>query len=216
LTPTRLRLFAQRFLFRDSATYWERRYRRGGTSGAGSYGEQAAYKASFLNAFVERHDVSSVVELGCGDGNQLALASYPRYLGLDVSAHAIRRCMGRFASDPTKSFLAYQPGGFSDRAGFIRADLALSLDVIYHLVEDATFHHYMRDLFGAADRFIVIYATDEPSGRQAPHVRHRQFTKWVSANAPAWRLEEVRTRPATNYKDFFVFGRARPDGRPRW
>jgi hypothetical protein len=148
-----------------------------------------------------------VIELGCGDGNQLALATYPRYLGLDVSAHAIRRCLDRFAGDPTKSFLAYRAGDFSDRAGFIRADLALSLDVIYHLVEEATFQDYMRDLFGAADRFVVIYATDMPAGRQAPHVRHRQFTRWVSANVPSWKLEEVRTRPAADYQDFFVFAR---------
>ena len=71
--------------FEGSQEYWERRYAGGGTSGAGSAGRLAAFKAQFLNDFVRAHDVTSVVEFGCGDGNQLALAAYPRYLGLDVS-----------------------------------------------------------------------------------------------------------------------------------
>ena len=197
----------QRVLFRDSAAYWERRYRRGGTSGAGSYGAQAAYKAEFLNALVRCEGVESVVELGCGDGNQLSLASYPRYLGLDVSELAVRRCSARFAGDRTKSFLAYRPDGLSDPAGFIRADLALSLDVIYHLVEDDVFDRYMRLLFGAGDRLVAAYATDRSGPRQAPHVRHRRFTDWVAVNEPAWSLSEIRPRPADGYQDFFVFRR---------
>ena len=35
--------------------------------------------------------------------NQLALARYPEYVGLDVSASAVARCAERFASDATKA-----------------------------------------------------------------------------------------------------------------
>jgi SAM-dependent methyltransferase len=206
-----LRRAVQRLRFSGSIAYWERRYSRGGTSGAGSYGEQAAHKAAFLNEFVDRHAIQSVIEFGCGDGNQLSLASYPRYLGLDVSATAIEQCLERFAADPTKSFIAYTPRLLSDPARFIRADLALSLDVIYHLVEDLVYDDYMRRLFGAADRFVVIYATDTSGRRSAPHVRHRSFSEWVTANAPWWSVDEVRIRPRDAYQDFYVF-RAEDDG----
>src|SRR5579859_8234848 len=60
--------------FRGSSTYWEERYRAGGNSGAGSYGRLAEFKAEVLNGFVHSRGIRSVVEFGCGDGAQLALA----------------------------------------------------------------------------------------------------------------------------------------------
>jgi hypothetical protein len=67
----------------------------------------ATGKARFLNAFVKGNDVQAVIELGCGDGNQLPLAAYPQYIGLDVSKTAIELCKIRFAGDPGKSFFLY-------------------------------------------------------------------------------------------------------------
>jgi SAM-dependent methyltransferase len=202
-----LATFRQRLLFRDSTRYWERRYRAGGTSGAGSYGAQARYKADFLNALVLEEDAASVVELGCGDGNQLSLARYPRYLGLDVSETAVRACIERFADDPTKSFALYHPGLFADPAGFVRADIGLSLDVIYHLIEDDAFDRYMRDLFRSATRLVVIYATDADGRRRAAHVRHRTFSDWVGGNAPGRKLARRAGTARPDHQDFFVFAR---------
>jgi SAM-dependent methyltransferase len=101
-------LFGQAWLAagrRGSRDYWESRYRLGMTSGAGSMGELARFKARVLNDFVREHSVESVIELGCGDGLQLALADYPRYVGVDVSRTAIELCRQRFAGDATKTFL---------------------------------------------------------------------------------------------------------------
>src|SRR6185295_426813 len=99
--------FLKRFSFRGSQDYWEQRYREGGTSGGGSFGHLAQFKADTLNAFVEKHAVRSVLEFGCGDGRQLELAKYPKYIGLDVSPTAIAECSRRFEGDQTKSFLLY-------------------------------------------------------------------------------------------------------------
>lgn len=82
--------------FPGSLAYWENRYSAGGTSGSGSYDQLAVYKAQVINGFVDAHAVTGVLELGCGDGNQLKLARYPRYLGLDVSNSAIERCRTLF------------------------------------------------------------------------------------------------------------------------
>lgn len=172
--------------FAGSAAYWERRYRRGRDSGAGSRGESAAFKAAFLNRFVREHAIASVVEFGCGDGQQLMLAAYPRYLGLDVAPSAVRLCQQRFAGDASKSFMAYDPTAFSDGAGFLRADLALSLDVLLHLVEEAVFRRYLAQLFEAAGRYAVIYSSNEDIPA-APHVRHRRFTD-AAATFTAFRL----------------------------
>jgi cyclopropane fatty-acyl-phospholipid synthase-like methyltransferase len=199
-----LSLAVQRARFAGSAAYWESRYRRAGNSGAWSYGEQAAYKAWFLNRFVAEHSVERVIEFGCGDGNQLSLAKYPEYLGLDVSETAVRTCIERFSHDPAKSFLIYSPDLYADPAGFLRADAAVSLDVVYHLTEDDTFERYMTHLFSAAQRFVVIYATDGDRDDAAPHVRHRRFSEWVVQNT-SWRAMDTVLRPSPEWQDFVVY-----------
>jgi len=182
--------FVTRRLFRDSIAYWERRYSRGGDSGPGSRGRLALFKAEVVNDFVQKQGVGSVIEFGCGDGAQLALARYPSYTGLDVSRTALRRCRERFADDPTKSFFLYDPSCFVDHQGVLRADLALSLDVIFHLVEDGVFELYMRHLFSSATRFVLIYSKDDDQRATVGHVRNRRFTPWVEQNLPGWLLIE--------------------------
>ena len=60
--------------FAGSVIYWEQRYAQGGNSGVGSCGKFAEFKAELLNRFVAQHGVHTVIEFGCGDGNQLSLA----------------------------------------------------------------------------------------------------------------------------------------------
>lgn len=124
--------------FPGSEAYWEQRYRTGGNSGAGSYNQLAQFKSEVLNALVAERGIRSVIEYGCGDGNQLRFAKYPRYLGFDVSAEAVRLCQQAFAADGSKSFKL-----LSEYSGEI-AELVMSLDVIYHLIEDDVFEDYMR------------------------------------------------------------------------
>lgn len=202
-----------------TALYWEERYRTGGTSGAGSYGALADFKAEVLNDFVEREKIDSVVEFGCGDGNQLSLARYPRYLGLDVSSTAIDLCRSRFAADGSKSFQRYDRRHRSRlRRG--SADLAISLDVIYHLIDDDVFERYLDDLFRVARRFVIIYSSDAELPDPAGHVRHRQFTPWVSRRQPQWELAATIPNPYAGadpsaVADFHVYRRvAEPRGRP--
>ncbi|RAO78404.1 hypothetical protein CA260_08400 [Dyella jiangningensis] len=196
--------------FHGSEDYWIARYRNGGNSGAGSYNRLAEFKAEVLNEFVASHDIRDVIEFGCGDGNQLALARYPSYLGFDVSPHAIERCTRRFAGDAGKSFMLVH-----DYMGQT-AQLALSLDVIYHLTEDEVYETYMRTLFGAARDYVVIYSSDiDQPNTPSAHVRHRQFSAWVRANAPGWRLlRHIPNRhpyagdnDTGSLADFYIYGK---------
>jgi hypothetical protein len=201
LRPERLLLLQQRLRFTGSASFWERRYAGGLTSGNGSYGDSGAAKATFLNAFVNEHHVQSVIEFGCGDGHQLSLSNYPSYIGLDVSPTAIDMCKQRFADDPAKSFFLYDGSRFIDRHGLFMAEAAFSLDVIYHLIEEPVFDSYMTHLFAAGKCYVVIYSTNsarpenDPDLHYAPHVRHRRFSSWVEENCPQWRLTQVTPGP---------------------
>ena len=170
--------------FHDSETYWKNRYEGGGTSGNGSYNQLAEFKADILNSFVCEAGIASVMEFGCGDGNQLSLAQYPKYIGFDVSQKAISMCMKRFSNDETKIFkLIKEYGGET-------AELTCSLDVIYHLVEDIAFVDHMNRLFDSSEKFVVVYSSDTDSNPEgtAVHVRHRNFSKWISSNKKEWKL----------------------------
>lgn len=174
-------------VFPGSASYWEGRYAAGGTSGGGSYGPLAQFKADTLNAFVQEQGIRSVIEFGCGDGSQLALASYPSYIGLDVAPTAIHMCQQKFSSDQTKSFFLYRSDCFTDNSGVFSADLSLSLDVIYHLIEDDVFEQHLAHLFGASRRFVGIYSSDAPSQHEGAHERHRNYSGYVSQTYREWR-----------------------------
>jgi hypothetical protein len=207
------RVFEERFP--GSVQYWEQRYRNGGNSGAGSYGALAHFKADFLNALVAKEGINSVIEFGCGDGAQLSLAAYPRYCGLDVTKTSIGMCIAKYREDHTKSFILYDSQFFWDPARTLSADLTLSLDVIYHLIEDPVFDRYMNHLFAASTRFVIIYSTDFDQSIPNFHVRHRNFSKVIENRFPEWRLvlREMQKYPMTqpgefgSLCDFFVYER---------
>lgn len=193
--------------FPGSEDYWEERYAAGGTSGAGSYGKFAHFKADILNNFVEDQQIGSVIEFGCGDGNQLELAEYPVYTGYDVSETVIEMCRERFSDDPKKRFRLMED--YSDE----QAELVLSLDVIYHLTEDDVFHDYMKHLFRASTRYVCIYSSNRKSSAFSAHVRHRQFTDWIRRNTSGWKLmKHIPNRypyrwhhKSGSFADFYIF-----------
>lgn len=201
-----------------SAELWDEVYAGGGTSGTGSYGRLAEFKAEVVNRLLAEHSVESVIELGCGDGHQVSLIEYPQYLGLDTSPTAVGICRERFGGDPTREFRAYATGEeIADRA-----DLAISLDVIYHLLEDEVFERYMSDLVTIATRLVVVYSSDTEEETEWPEVRHHRFTTWIAEHAPDWILREripnrfpyVPGDVDSSWADFYVFERA--PARRRW
>jgi hypothetical protein len=195
--------------FKNSAEYWDQRYKTGGNSGAGSYSRLAEFKAEILNEFVNQQQITSVIEYGSGDGAQLKLARYPSYTGVDISEKAVEMCRIIFAGDLSKRFLqsgAVTPGTV--------ADLSLSLDVVYHLVENSVFDAYMRQLFESAQRFVIVYSSNMECDWPYKHVRHRQFGNWVAQNKPEWRLKSTIKNPYpwdpadpqnTSFADFYIF-----------
>lgn len=181
---------AKRSSFVGSEPYWERRYSAGGNSGAGSYGRLASYKAEYIEALLSEHGVSSAIEFGCGDGNQLSLIAYPSYVGVDVSATAVQRCRERFGDDSSKSFLRLCELGHASPD----FDLSLSLDVVYHLVEDEAYFAHLDALFSYSRRLVLVYSSNiEEWG--SSHVRHRRFVDDVETRYGDWRLARADRNP---------------------
>jgi hypothetical protein len=196
----------------SSSQYWEDRYKLGGNSGAGSYGRLAEFKAEAINKFVADHGLRSVIEFGSGDGAQLELARYPEYTGIDVSARVIDLCRIKFKDDPSKRFILASSPEANEASG----ELAMSLDVIYHLVEDKVFDEYMTRLVSAAEKFVCVYSSNVVRASPDKHVRHRVFTDWIAQNAPTWTLlskvenpfpEDPGRPDETSWADFYFFGK---------
>ena len=195
--------------FTTSDQYWKDRYEKGGNSGAGSYSNLAEFKAEVLNDFVEKHGINSVIELGSGDGNQLKYFQFPKYIGFDISQLVIDKCRENYQNDSSKQFL------HMDDLKDQMADLTMSLDVIYHLVEDEVFADYLNKLFDHSNKYVIIYSSnEEPKGEFAPHVRPRKFTDWVEKNISNYELLdfipnkfpfEKNKEQSTSFADFYIY-----------
>jgi hypothetical protein len=202
-------------LFPGSEEYWEKRYKAGGNSGSGSFHKLAQFKAEVLNNFVKDKEIKTVIEFGCGDGNQLKLFEFPSYLGFDVSKEAISLCSKIFSHDDTKMFKLMKE--YANET----AQLTLSLDVIYHLVEDSVFIKYMERLFDSSTNYIIIYSsnTDLQGKFQAAHVKHRKFSTWIEQNKPEWKLIQFipnkfpysKDKHRGSFADFHIYERSKRD-----
>ena len=94
--------------------------------------------------------------------------------------------------------------------------MALSLDVIYHLIEDEVFHDYMTRLFRSSRRYIIIYAYNFEKFYESKHERGKDFLSWCDRHTKDWKLLHTEKNPfpydannptETSQSDFYVFGR---------
>lgn len=193
----------------SSLKYWENRYAKGGNSGDGSYGRLAIYKAGFINKFIELNNIKSATELGCGDGNQLSLINYPNYTGLDISPTIIELCKRRFKEDLTKRFLVYNQDSFALTEN-IKSDISISLDVIYHIIEENRYLKYLQHLFQLGKKYVIIYSTNF-NLKESEHILHRNFVENVENIFSEWKLIMQECNPYPGYGNqesnaqFFVF-----------
>ncbi len=190
--------------FSSSSNYWENRYKKNKTSGSGSYGDSAKFKSKIINDFVNENDVKNILELGCGDGNQLSLAKYPFYVGVDVSDSVIQKCKSNFAGDNEKIF--HNLSEFMKIKNNYTFDLSLSLDVIYHLVEDNVFISHINELFSSS-KYVIIFSTDfDDIFYQRLHIRNRKFTDFIKENIKNYQLiKEIKNENKFSKVNFYIY-----------
>ena len=198
--------------FTNSKDYWIDRYNQGGNSGSGSYNNLAEFKGEIINQFVNENNIKTVFELGCGDGNQLTKFQFESYIGFDISDTVIQKCREKFKTDSSKKFM------HMDAISNDKADMVMSLDVIYHLIEDEVYYDYLSDLFDLSNRYVIIYAfdSDEPQ-KYSPHVKPRKFTSWIKSNKskefklikhiPNRYPYDENDENTTSISDFYIYER---------
>jgi SAM-dependent methyltransferase len=171
--------------FKNTNDYWEQRYAEGGNSGEGSYGEFALHKGEVINDFVQRHKIKSVMELGCGDGNQLSYFNFEHYIGFELSKPGIELCKNKYKDDFSKSF--FHNSEFMNQ----KAEFCISLDVIYCIVNDEIYENYMHQLFDSSLEYVLVFSINkDEQNEDIPHLKYRNFTNWVTQNKTDFELVE--------------------------
>jgi SAM-dependent methyltransferase len=187
------------------AGYWERRYREGRTSGAGSEGDEGAYKAAYVSQFIAEHDVKTVVDWGCGDGQVLELIDLhdAQYIGVDISPLMVAR-LRNDETFPGPRYLFHTVDSYSTgtRTQF---ELGLSMDVLFHFPDDRDYGEYLIRLFQSAEKYVMIYSTNYAGGRTSRHVFRREFTPDIAEHFPDWELTAVETPLREGLASFFVY-----------
>ena len=118
-----------------------------------------------------------------GDGNQLKLINTKdiKYTGIDVSPTIIVKCKKMFINDPSKLFI------LDNEIINQKANLVLSCDVIYHLIEDDIYKNYMNNLFSMSEKYVIIYAKNQDISHTI-HVKFRKFTNYIEEYLNEWKL----------------------------
>lgn len=147
--------------------YWNARYAQGQTSGAGSYGEGLRRKLKALEAIP---DVSSVLEIGCGDFNfgKHVMFQYKlpmeHYTGYDISKVILERNRGFY---PKCTWLNEFPNQ--------GADLLLCVDVLFHVLDDSTNEQLLDNLSKLWTKYLVVTGYEKEQTGLSQHLTGRKF-----------------------------------------
>ena len=186
----------------DTQSYWDRRYSDGGNSGNGSCGYLLDFKAQYINSFIRLNNIDSIQDFGCGDGSLLSKLDIKDkvYCGYDVSNFLLESLRVKY----DKQFLH-----FDEYDGSIISDLVLSIDVIFHLVDDEVYRRYIETIQKATRKFLIIYSSDtDDNGLFGSHIRHRKFSDDI-------RMKMIKKTPNRypyltygekgSFSDFYIF-----------
>lgn len=124
-------------------------------SGSGTYGPAAEKYVGFVNDFIRRNDVKTVVDLGCGDfaiGQEIKCESY---VGVDVVQIVIDRNNQKFGT-PNRRFVCIDVAGDEEIPD---GDLCLVRQVFQHLSND----QILRVLQKVSKFRHVLITEDQPS-----------------------------------------------------
>lgn len=181
--------------------FWENRYKAGGNSGSGSYGDYATHKADVINDYIEKFGIKTISDFGCGDGNQISLLKgFESYSGYDISEFIVKSCREKFSGQP----MAF----FTDIKHMPEAELTMSLDVLYHIVDENDYKVYLDQLFSKSKKYVLIFSTNYEGNKVvADYIFHRKFTDWVEKNYTDFKLADVIGNYLQTSAQFFLYER---------
>src|SRR4029453_1477249 len=111
-----------------------------GTSGSGSTLEITGEYRAYVEAFIKKHGVKSVVDAGCGDWSFSSAIDWgdASYLGIDIASDV----MAAVRNKHEKGKIKFQVGDITDELP--AAELLISKDVLQHLSNELV-HKFIRN-----------------------------------------------------------------------
>ena len=178
----------------------------GGGSGEGSFAVHTRGYGGFLERFARQKNISSIVDIGCGDWQFSRLIDWgeSRYLGVDVVPAVIEANRRQFGSDKV-DFQLYD-GDFSSLPA---ADLVIIKDVLQHLS-----HARINDFLATLPRYKFALITNcinpagETENRDIPDGGFRQ----LDLQRPPFELEAEEVYRFSNHRPLLT----RLFQKPRW
>jgi SAM-dependent methyltransferase len=150
LTTTFNRIYAEGTWGKDSAGK--------GTSGTGSTLEITREYRVYVEDFMKKHSVTSVVDAGCGDWSFSSAIDWgdASYLGIDIASDVIAAVRNKHEKGRSK----FQVGDITDELP--AADLLISKDVLQHLSNELV-HRFIRNNLRKGKYKWVILTNDRGS-----------------------------------------------------
>lgn len=182
----------------DANWFWEQRYAMGGNSGVGSQGDYYRFKRDFINFVIKKLSIQSIIDFGCGDGQQILELEIANYYGMDISQTAVQGCRQKYKDRP-----GYRFDTIPD-AKIEQYDMAMSLDVLYHVVNPEEYKAYLHRFFSCST-YALLYTNLNPLDGDSPHVVYRDHLREIANLQIKTKLLETVQNPIHPLVGFFLF-----------
>lgn len=171
-----------------NSTFWNWRYATNPQlgSGIGSRGRPLEDKRHLLDAVLTRANPTSVLDIGCGDGEATRELPIPHYTGVDISEEAVKRAV---VHRPDGTYLVGSP---TDLA-LPGADLVLCLDVLIHQAELGSYRAIVGSALGATRSVALVSGYEREHQSSSPMVFfHEPLSTTIGALDPSLEWYPVR------------------------
>ena len=123
-----------------------------GTSGSGSTLEITGEYRAYVEAFIKKHGVKSVVDAGCGDWSFSSAIDWgdASYLGIDIASDVIAAVRNKHE----KGRIKFQVGDITDELP--AADLLISKDVLQHLSNELVHKFISNNLRKGKYKWVIL------------------------------------------------------------
>jgi SAM-dependent methyltransferase len=145
----------------ENRAFWNERYVRDPAkgSGPGSRGEKLALKNRLIRDAIERFEITSVLDIGCGDIAILEGMEMAHYVGIDISDVIVAR---NRVLRPDWRFENIDAA--ADDETLPSADLVLCLDVLIHQKSRLHYERIVQRALAGAKKLAMISGHAQPSG----------------------------------------------------